>query len=127
MGRFESGMASRMPATYAGPCSGSYAPVGIMCRVAWYTRMGYSAGPMSVLALALSLALTSGKPAEPPAQGGDEVTTVQASPAADAGPGVSQRGWRQDLATGVHETTFWSRSHHRYSFTSLSLGYHMSF
>ncbi len=72
---------------------------------------------MLPLALALSLALAAS--GDPAAAGPAGVT-----PPADARQEL--RGWRQDLGLGLHSTTFWSHSHHRYTFHSLGLGYHAS-
>jgi hypothetical protein len=49
--------------------------------------------------------------------------TAPSSPSSPAGAEVDLRGWRQDLALGLHTTTFWSNTDHHYTFHSLSLGY----
>lgn len=76
---------------------------------------------MTPLALTLTLALAAaGDPVastEPVPAGGD--ATVQ--PSADAGS-IGLRGWREGLAPGLHSTTFWSQSHHQYTFHSFSVG-----
>ncbi len=72
-----------------------------------------------MLPLALALALALAVPAEPAAPGPEG-----APPPAETGPGLG--GWRQDLALGLHSTTFWSHSDHQYTFHSLGLGYLVS-
>lgn len=71
-----------------------------------------------VVALALSVAMVaSGEPA------------ATALPAAEpeGGPApveaLDLRGFRQDLALGLHSTTFWSHTDHHYTLHALGLGY----
>jgi len=99
---------------------------------------------MVVLAVTLALAMAaSGEPvpADPaqagtptPAAGAESAGVPGSEPAAaeprqpaeaepPASPGPDLRGWRQDLALGLHSTTFWSHSDHQYTFHSLGLGY----
>ena len=93
---------------------------------------------MLAMALTLALAVAAGEPgsgggaAGPGAEPPDAVDAGAPAPAeegaapAAADPRAGLRGWRQDLALGLHSTTFWSYTDHHYTFHSMALGYLVS-
>ncbi|HVO18720.1 MAG TPA: hypothetical protein VMU15_05655 [Anaeromyxobacter sp.] len=75
--------------------------------------------------LALSLAVSAAgdpraasEPEREPAQ-----APIEAPEAIPTSAPLPLGGWRQDLALGLHSTTFWSHAGNQYTFHSLSLGY----
>ncbi|HET6438652.1 MAG TPA: hypothetical protein VFG59_11355 [Anaeromyxobacter sp.] len=91
--------------------------------------------PVVLLTLALAaageVAAPSAPEQAPQAEAGVEESQPEAperaeppSPVPASHPDrAALRGYRQELGTGLHTTTFWSKSHHHYAIHSLSLGY----